>query len=168
MLPGALTVRVPKWGTVRALMFRVLVAVALSNAVIEPEPIRLTVPPALLVMPVSVPVPLRFNVPVLVKFARAMVIGPPLVLLAVPALARVLMETVPPRLRVPAAPLVKPPVPERRVPTVSVPLLVYVPVILTLAIDVVVVPLNVLPAPENVCVVALEVVNVLALFVKSF
>ena len=103
-------------------MLSVLVAVALLKAVIEPELVRLTVPPALLVMPVIVPVPVRFNVPVLVKFASRVVIGPPSVLVKVPALASVLMEEVPPILSVPV--LVKPPAPERIVPTVRVPLLV--------------------------------------------
>jgi len=124
VFPIALTVRVPKCGTVRAKMFRVLVAVALSKAVMEPELFRFTVPPVLLEIPVIVPVPFRFTVPVLVKFARAVVVGPPLVLFKVPALARVVIETVPPRFRVPPMALVNVPVPERRVPTVRVPLFV--------------------------------------------
>lgn len=105
-------------------MLRVLVAVALLKAAMEPELARFTVPPALLVMPVIVPVPLRLSVPVFVKFARAVVIGPPPVLVAVPALESVVIETVPPRFSVPDEPLVKAPPPDRVFPTVRVPLLV--------------------------------------------
>ena len=111
-------------GGVRSLMLRVLVAVALLKAVIVPELLRFTVPPALFVMPVMVPVPFKFIVPVLVKFARTIVMGPAPVLVKVPALASMVIETGPPRFSVPAAPLVKAPAPERLSPTVSVPVLV--------------------------------------------
>ncbi len=58
------------------------------------------------------------------EIRQGMVIGPPSVLFKVPALARVVIETVPPKFSVPAAPLVRIPAPERGVPTVRVPLLV--------------------------------------------
>src|SRR5215208_6279157 len=104
------------------MMLRILVAVALSKSLMRPELIRFTVPPALLVIPTTVPDPLRFRVPVLVKFARAVEMGPVANLLAVPALARVVMETVPLMLREPDALLVKVPAPERVFPTLRMPL----------------------------------------------
>src|SRR5215207_4920970 len=149
-------------------MFSMLVAVALLKAVIVPELARFTVPPALLVIPVIVPVPLRFTVPVLVKFARAVEIWPAPVLVIVPALVSVVMEEVPPRLRVPIALLVMAPPPENAVPAVMVPLLVYTPAIVSLAIEVFVAPPKVMPVPENVWIAVSEVVKVLALFVKLF
>ena len=125
MFPGAVTVNVEMLGGVpRALMLSTLVAVALLNAVMVPELARITTPPALLVIPVRVPVPLRWIVPVLVKFARGVEIGPAPVLFKVPALSSALIEALPLRLSVPVALLVNLPVPSRVDPIVSVPLLV--------------------------------------------
>ena len=92
-------------------MLSMLVAVALLKELIKPELKRLTVPPALLVMPTIVPVPLRFIVPVFVKLARAVLMGPGPVLVKVPALAKTLMDDSPPKLKAPAALLVNAPVP---------------------------------------------------------
>ena len=152
----------------RARILRTLEAAALLNALMAPELVRLTVPPALLVILAIVPDPLRLIVPVLVKFPSGIVMGPGPVLVIVPVLTRVEIETVPPTLSVLAAPLLNVPVPERVVPTVRIPLLVYVPVMATLAIEVFVDPLSVLPVPENVCVEVFEVVKIVALFVRLF
>ena len=153
-------------GGVRSVMLSTLVAVALLNAVMAPELARFTIPPALLVIPEMVPVPLRFSVPVLVKFAREVEMGPAPVFVVVPALASVVIETIPPRFSVPPAPLVNVPVPERVFPTVRVPLLVWVPAIVTLAMAVIVEPVITLPDPPNVWMDVSDVTNVLALFVK--
>ena len=65
-------------GTLSALIFNTLVLVALLKLVIVPELVRLTVPPVLLVIPVIVPEPTKFIVPVFVKFANAVLIAPTL------------------------------------------------------------------------------------------
>ena len=64
---------------------------------------------------------------------------------------------VPPIFSVPVAPLVNVPVPDRPAVTVSVPLLVIVPVIATLGIVIALVPPMVFVAPENVWVPELAV-----------
>ena len=167
VFPAVLTFKVVMVGGVRSLILRVLVAVALLSVVIVPEFSRFTVPPALLVIPATVPVPLRLRVPVFVKFAKAVEIGPAPVLVIVPALARVLMETLPPMLSVPPALFVSEPVPVRLIPIVRIPLFVRVPSMLTLAMDVFVVPLMVLPVLPNECVELSDVTNAVALFVRS-
>jgi hypothetical protein len=138
VFPAALTVRVLIVGTVGVvLILSVLVEVALLKLVIVPEVARLTMPPALLVIPAIVPDPPRLSVPVLVKLARAVVIAPVPVMAVVPELVRVAIEQVPPIFSVLEAAFVKPPpVPAKAVPTVKVPLLVKVtPVTVTLGID---------------------------------
>ena len=74
MLPAALTVRVEIVGTGTALILSVLVEVALLKEVMVLVPEWLTIPKALLVIPVIVPDPLIFIVPMLVKLARAVVL----------------------------------------------------------------------------------------------
>ena len=106
MLPAVLTVSVVKVGTVGVvLMFNVLVEVALLKLVTVLEPEWLTVPPALLVMPVMVFVLLILIVPVFVKLARAIVVVPAPDRLIVLALASV-------------------PAPDKVLVTANVPLLV--------------------------------------------
>ena len=150
---------------VRSLIFSVLVVVALLKEVIVPELARLTMPPVLLVIPAIVPDPPRLRVPVLVKLASAVLMAPDPVIVIFPALLRVLIEQVPPRLSIPEAPSVKIPVPDSAVPIVRVPLLVYVPVTATFPIEVVVAPLKVWPAPLKVYP-AVDTLKVVALFVK--
>ena len=130
------------------LIFSVLVDVALLKLVIVPELLKLTVPPVLFVMPAIVPDPLRFIVPVFVKFASAVLIAPEPETVTVPALASVVTELVPLMLSVPEDPFVNDPAPLRAVPTVSVPLFVLVPVTATFGIEDD--PLNDFPAPLNV------------------
>ena len=149
-------------GTVKALILSSLVAVALLNAVMVPELARLTIPAAL-VMPAMVPVPPKLRVPVLVKLAVTVESAPEPVTFIVPELDKVVVERVPPVFRVEA--LAKVPAPERAVPTVKVPLLVYVPVTATEPMEVVAPPLNVLVAPEKVWTPVLAV-KVVASFVK--
>jgi len=123
-------------GTVAALMFSVLVEVALVSAVIVPELARLIMPPELFVIPVIVPVPFKLSVPVLVKLARAVEMAPDPLMATVPALASVVTEQVPPIFSVPVAAFVKLPVPAKAVATVKVPLFVSVtPVTVTLGMD---------------------------------
>jgi hypothetical protein len=76
VFPAALTVNVVIVGTVRALILSTLVEVALLKLVIVPELERLTIPPALLVIPVIVPDPPRLIMPVFVSLARAVLIAP--------------------------------------------------------------------------------------------
>ena len=109
-------------GTVKALIFSVLVDVALLKAVIVPELDRLTIPAALLVIPAIVPLPPKLRVPVLVKLAVTVEIAPEPVTLIVPEFDNVVVETLPPVFRVEA--LAKVPAPESAVPTVNIPLLV--------------------------------------------
>ena len=120
----AVVVRVVIVGTVRPLIFRILVDVALLKFEIVPELTRFTVPPALLVMPVIAPVPLRLRFPVLVKLARAVLIAPAPLMDVVPALANVVIDEVPPIFRVLIASFVNVPVPDKAVLTVNVPLFV--------------------------------------------
>lgn len=163
VLPATVAVRVVNVGTVGvALIFNVLVAVALLKLVIVPEAVRLTIPLALFVIPVMALVPFRFTVPVLVKLASAVLMAPEPVIAVVPELASVETEQVPPRFKVLV--FVKEPAPESAVLTVSVPLLVIVPVTATLGITVVVAPLMVLGVPLKVCtpVFAVKVVAAFA------
>ena len=106
------------------LIFKVLVALALLKLVIVPELDKFTIPAALFVIPAIVPDPLRLTVPVLVKFASAVLIAPEPDTLVVPELVNVVIEQVPPIFKVPVAAFVNPPVPARAVPTVNVLLLV--------------------------------------------
>ena len=147
------------------LIFSVLVDVALLKLVIVPELLKLTVPPVLFVMPAIVPDPLRFIVPVFVKFASAVLIAPEPETVTVPALASVVTELVPLMLSVPEDPFVNDPAPLRAVPTVSVPLFVLVPVTATFGIEDD--PLSVFPVPLNVCTIAEGIkYTALVLFVK--
>jgi hypothetical protein len=137
-LPAIVAVNVVIAGTVFALILNVLVEVALIKLVIVPELMRFTIPPALFVIPVMVPDPLRFSVPVFVKLATAVVVVPVPVRYTVPVLVKVVIEQVPPMLRVPVAEFSIPPVPESPVPTVRSPLLVNViPVTLILGIEII-------------------------------
>ena len=115
---------------------------------IVPDELKLTIPAALLVIPAIVPVPLRLMVPVLVRFARAVLIAPEPVMVAVPVFVNVVMELVPPRLSVLV--LVSPPVPESAVATVKVPLLVRVTPVIT-TVGNVTGPLNACALVLNVC-----------------
>lgn len=144
VLPAADVVRVVM-GKVAALTLRVLVAVALLNDVIVPELVRLTIPPALFVMPVIEPEPLRLIVPVFVKLASAVVVVPLPVRSSVPALARVVMEHAPLRFSVFDALLVKELDPARVPETVNVVLLVVVPLMVRFGIDTPFVPFIELP-----------------------
>lgn len=72
-------------------------------------------------------------------------------MLPVAVAVRVVMETVPPRLRTPVAPSVNPPAPDRAVDTVIVPERVGVPVIATFGIALSVPPVMVIPVPLKVC-----------------
>ena len=150
MFPAVVAVRVVIVGTVRSLMFRILVAVALLKDAIVPELTRFTIPPALLVIPVIAPEPVRLSVPILVKFARAVVIVPVPDFVIVPELARVVVDKVPPLFKVPR--FVKAPAPDNAVFTVTIEprAILRVPVIETLGITVAVVPLIVFVVPENV------------------
>ena len=109
-------------GTDDALILSVLVAVALLKAVIVPELARVTIPTALLVIPVIAPEPLKFNVPVFVRLATAVVIVPVPEWLIVPELASVLTEIAPVLVNVPV--LTKLPAPESDELIAKVPLLV--------------------------------------------
>ena len=126
-------------------MLSVLVEVALLKLVIVPEVARLTIPPALLVMPVIAPDPPRLIVPVLVKFASAVVILLVPLMAVVPAFVRVVIEQVPPMFNVYVAALLSVPVPDRdagrAVVVVIVPLLVSVTPVTTSAVAHVNVPL---------------------------
>lgn len=62
-----------------------------------------------------------------------------------------------PMFKVPDALCVRVPAPAREVPTVRVPLLVYVPLIVVLGIEIVEEPPNVLVVPEKVCTPVLAV-----------
>ena len=123
MFPATLTVSVVNVGTVGVvLILSVLVAVALLKEVIVLEPEWLTIPAALLVMPVIVPKPWILTVPVLVKFASAVVIAPEPVIVAVPELAKVVIEEALPIFTVPL--FDNEPAPDKAVLTVRVPELV--------------------------------------------
>ena len=150
VLPEAVAVSVVIVGTVAALMLSVLVDVLFVNAVIVPELAKLTIPPALLVMPVIAPDPLRFIVPVFVKFARTVVVEPLPVRSIVPKFARVVMEQAPLRFSVFDALLVKVLDPARVPETVNVVLFVVVPLIVRFGIDTPLVPFIELPALLNV------------------
>ena len=125
MLPAVLVVKVLIVGTVLSLILSKLEAVALLKLVIVPEVVKLTIPLALLVIPAIVPEPPRLIVPVLVRFAKTVVIFPDPVTAKVPELERVVIEQEPPRFKVFA--LDKAPAPESAVLTVVVPLLVVSP-----------------------------------------
>ena len=131
MFPATEVVRVVIVGTVLALILNVLVDVALLKLVIVPELARLTMPPALLVIPAIVPDPWRFNVPVLIKFKRTVLIAPEPVIVAVPKFVSNVIEQVPPIFNVPVALLVRLLAPARADATVNIPLLVVVPLIVT-------------------------------------
>ena len=165
MLPATVAVRVVIVGTESALIFSVLVAVALLKAVIVPELARFTTPLALLVIPVIVPVPLRLIIPVFVRLTRAVVIVPTPDFVIIPALARVVVDKVPPQFKLPR--FVKAPAPDNAVFMVTVEprTILRVPVITTLGITVAVAPLIVVVVPENVCNPVLAV-KVVALLVK--
>ena len=77
----------------------------------------------------------------------------------------VVITDVPPIFSVPVAPLINVPAPDSAVPTVRMPLLVYMPVTATLPIEVVVAPLKVWPAPLKVYTAVVTLKEV-ALFVK--
>ena len=85
-------------------------------------------PPALFVIPASVPEPVIFIVPVFVKLATAVVVVPAAERLIIPALVRVVIAhepaPAPLKLSVPVPLLVNPPVPDSAVAAVIVPLLV--------------------------------------------
>ena len=114
----------------------------------------MTIPPALFVIPVIVPEPVILIVPVFVKLAKAVVVVPVAERLIVPAFVSVVMaqepDPVPLKFNVPDEPFVNVPVPASAVPTVSVPLLVYDPVTVTLPMEVVVEPLSVFVVPDKV------------------
>lgn len=145
MFPAVVVVKVVI-GTVAALMFNVLVAVALLNDVIVPELFRLTTPPALLVMPAIVPEPLRLIVPVFVKLPSAVVVVPLPVRSIVPAFVSVVMEHDPLRFSVFVALLVKAFDPARAVETVKVVLFVVVPLMVRFGIVIGFAPFIELPA----------------------
>lgn len=96
----------------------------------------MTIPAALLVIPVIVPEPVMLTVPVLVKLPAPVVVVPVPERSTVPALARVAIEQLPLKFNVAAAAFVSPPVPAK------VPLGVIVPVLV-----------NVTPTPVTVKVV---------------
>jgi len=116
-------------GTVSWLMFNVLVDVALLNEVMVPDAVILTIPPALFVIPVTVKVPFKFNVSVLVKLANTVVTDPDPVIFVVPALEYVPIEHAAPILTEHKLLLLNPPVPASAVPTVKFPLFVKVIVV---------------------------------------
>jgi hypothetical protein len=116
-----------------------------------------SIPVALLVIAVIVPVPLRSRVPELVRVV--VVIAPEPVIVVVPELLRMAVEQVPLIFKV--AEFVNPPVPASAVPTVSEPLLVTV---ITL-----IVTLGIVKVPVRVCAFVLNVwTPVLAVKVPLF
>ena len=186
MFPAVLTVSAVNVGTVGVvLILSVLVEVALLKEANVLEPEWLTIPPALLVIPVILPEPLTFTVPVLVKLASTVVhVAIPL-MANVPAFVIVVGLHVPPviftvpkvfdKIPVPVnevAEFIVPvlvsvtPVTVSAVAQVNVPVFVYAPVNVTLGIEVVVEPLIVLPVPPKVYAPVPVELKVVALFVK--
>lgn len=142
-----------------------LVAVALSKAVMVPELAKFTIPAALLVIPVIAPEPPKLRVPVFVKLAVAVEVAPEPVMFIVPELSNVLTEIVPLLLNVPA--LTKIPAPPSDELIAKVPLLVNSVADEVLLTEIVAVPLvNVfplatatVPAPVGAIVKAIVFVN---------
>jgi hypothetical protein len=145
-------------GTLLALIFKVLVEVALLKVVIVPELERFTIPPALFVIPAIVPEPPKLIVPVLVKFATIVDITPDPVIAIVPAFDRVLIDTAPEVFRVPLF-VNDPPPPIVNVPVdkVAPELIIKLPKIVVLAKSevvpaLIVTLLNEFKAPETLAI----------------